>query len=67
MRTAWLRSSASSSAADCAVSAAGRTSSSSGEVETSPWLVARVGSVAATVVAAAIRDGIRVAAAEEGA
>lgn len=37
----------------------------SGEVDPSPWLVTRVGSVAATVVAAAIRDGIRCAIAEE--
>ena len=31
----------------------------SGEVESSPWAVMRVGSVAATVVAEAIRDGVR--------
>ncbi len=34
----------------------------SGEAAPSPWLVARIGTVAATVVAAAIRDGIRAAA-----
>ena len=33
-----------------------------GEEAPSPWLVARIGTVAATVVAAAIRDGIRQAA-----
>ena len=37
----------------------------SGEPDPSPWLVARIGTVAASVVAAAIRDGIRVAMAEE--
>ena len=34
----------------------------SGEAEASPWTVMRVGSVAATVVAEAIRDGVRQAA-----
>jgi L-aminopeptidase/D-esterase-like protein len=34
-----------------------------GQADPSPWQIARVGSVAATVVAAAIRDGVREAAA----
>ena len=38
----------------------------SGDAESSPWSVIRVGSVAATLVAAAIRDGVRRPAADRG-